>query len=96
MDKKELYKLLVIKENQFEKAKERRNSITILAFAAVFFVFLCIAEKPTGLEYIYAAFAAIVIAAIHFLINAAVFGWLSLKSESERRILDDLKKQLSE
>lgn len=96
MDKKELYKLLVIKENQFEKAKERRNAITILAFATVFYALLCIADKPNGLEYIYAAFAAIVIAAIHFFINAIVFGWLFQASESEKAALDYLRKQLSE
>jgi hypothetical protein len=96
MDKKELYKLLVIKEKQFEKAKEKRNVITILAFAIVFFVLLCIADKPTGLEYIYAAFAAIVIAAIHFLINGFVFSTLFQASESERAALDYMRKQLSE
>ena len=96
MDKKELYRLLVEKEAQFEKAKERRAIRTVLAFAIVFFLILCWIESPSGIEFIWTAILAVVIAGIYVVVNAAVFGWLSLQSESERRYLEDLKKQLSE
>ena len=96
MDKKELYKLLVTREAQFKKAKERRTIKTILAFAIVFFLLLCLVEEPTGIEFVWAAVSAVIVAGIHFVVNAAAFGWLSMKSETERKILDDLRKQLSE
>jgi hypothetical protein len=96
MDKKELYKQLAVKEAQFEKAKERRAIKTILAFAAVFFLLLCWVEEPTGIEFVWTAVSAVVMAGIHFVVNAAIFGMLSLQSESERKYLEDLRKQLSE
>lgn len=96
MDKKELYKQLVVKEAQFEKAKERRAIKTILAFAIVFFLLLCWVEEPSGIEFLWTAVLAVVVAGIYFVVNAAVFGWLSLQSESERRYLENLRKQLSD
>ena len=96
MDKKELYRLLVEKEAQFEKAKERRAIKTVLAFAIVFFLILCWVESPSGIEFVWTAISAVVMAGVYFVVNAAVFGWLSLQSESERRYLEDLRKQLSE
>lgn len=96
MDKKDLYQLLVTKEAQFEKAKERRAIKTIVAFAVIFFLLLCWVEEPTGIEFIWAAVLAVVMAGVYFVVNAAVFGWLSLKSESERKYLEQLRKQLSE
>ena len=96
MDKSELYKLLAVKEAQFEKAKERRAIKTVFAFAVVFFLILCWIEQPTGIEFIWAAVLSVVTAGIYFVVNAAVFGWLSIQSETERKILDDLRKQLSE
>lgn len=96
MDKNELYRLLVEKEKQFEKAKERRAIKTILAFSVVFFVLLCWAEKPSGIEFLWTAVLAIVMAVVHVFVNATVFGWLSMQSESERKYLEQLKKQLSE
>lgn len=96
MDKKELYRLLVEKEAQFEKAKERRAIKTILAFAVVFFIILCWIAEPTGIEFIWLAVPAVILAVVHVFVNASVFGWLSLQSESERRFLENLRKQLSE
>ena len=94
MNKNELYKLLVAKERQFEKAKERRAIKTILAFAVVFFLILCWVEKPSGIEFIWAAVVAVVMAVVHVFVNATVFGWLSMQSESERKYLEDLRKKL--
>ena len=96
MDKKELYKLLVVKEAQFEKAKQKRAIKTISAFAAVFFLILCWVEDPSGIEFIWAAILAVITAGIYVIVNAAVFGWLSQQSESERKYLEDLRKKLSE
>ena len=96
MDKKELYKLLAAREAQFEKAKIRRAIKTILAFAVVFFLLLCLDEKPSGIEFVWTAVVSVVIAGVYFIVNATVFGWLSMKSETERKILEDLRKQLSE
>ena len=96
MDKKELYRLLAVKEAQFEKAKQRRAIKTVLAFAIVFFLILCWVETPSGIEFLYAAISAVVMAGIYVVVNAAVFGWLAMQSESERRYLDDLRKKLSE
>ncbi len=96
MDKKELHKLLVVKEAQFEKAKSKRAIKTVLAFAIVFFLVLCWVESPSGIEFLWTAVSAVVISGIYFVVNAAVFGWLSLQSEAERRYLENLRKQLSE
>lgn len=96
MDKKELYKLLAVREAQFEKAKERRAVKTILAFAIVFFMLLCLVDKPEGLELLWAAFASVIVAGIYVVVNAIVFGWLFQQSETERKILEDMRKQLSE
>ena len=96
MDKKELYKLLVVKEAQFEKAKERRAIKTVLSFAIVFFLILCWVEDPSGIEFVWAAIMAVIMAGIYVVVNAAVFGWLSQQNESERKYLEDLRKKLSE
>ena len=96
MDKNELYNLLSVREKQFEKAKERRNIKTILAFAALFFILICKYEDITGLDYIAVAVVSIILAGIHFFINAIVFSTLFQASEDERKALDYLRKQLSE
>lgn len=96
MDKNELYKLLVVKEAQFEKAKERRAIKTILAFSIVFFLILCWVAEPSGMEFVILAVSSVIMAVIHVFVNAAIFGWLSMQSESERKYLEDLRKQLSE
>ena len=94
MDKNELYRMLVEKEAQFEKAKERRAIKTVLSFAIVFFLILCWVETPSGIEFVWAAILAVIMAGIYVIVNAAVFGWLALQSESERKYLEQLKKQL--
>ena len=96
MDKNELYRLLVTKEAEFEKAKQKRAIKTILAFAIVFFLLLCLDEKPSGIEYVWAAFVAIIMAVIHLLVNAPIFHYLVLQGEAERKYLEELRRQLSE
>ena len=94
MDKNELHKHLSEMDAKFEKAKEKRAIKTILVFAIVFFLILCWVEEPSGIEFVWTAVSAVVLAGIHFVVNAAVFGWLALQGESERRYLEDLRKKL--
>ena len=96
MDKNELYKLFVVKDAEFEKAKEKRTVKTILAFAVVFFLILCWVETPSGIEFVWTAISAIIMAAIHFFVNAPIFSYLVLQGEAERQYLEELRKQLSE
>ena len=96
MDKNELYRLLVTKDAEFEKAKQKRAIKTILAFALVFFLILCWVENPSGIEYVWAAIVAIIMAAIHLVVNAPIFHYLVLKGEAERKYLEELRRQLSE
>ena len=96
MDKKELYKEYYELERRFEANKTKRALQTILAFAVVFFVIFYSTDRPTGLEIIGTAVASIVMAGIYFLINATIFGQLASKSNSENKILEDMKKKLRE
>lgn len=96
MDKKELQKQYYELERQFESNKTKRAIRTVLAFAVAFFVILCFAEKPTGFEIIGTAFASIVLAGIHFWINAFIFGQLCNVSNSENKVLEDIRKKLQE
>lgn len=96
MNKNELYRLIAEKDAEFEKAKEKRTIKTILAFAVVFFLILCWVEDPSGIEFVWAAILAIVMAVIHLLVNAPIFHYLVLQGEAERKYLEELRRQLSE
>lgn len=96
MDKNELYKLLAEREKQVENAKRKRVIVTILAFAIVIFLFWCFDEDPVGFEIIGLFLASIFMAGIHFYINLIVFTPLFQKSESEKHMLDSIRKEISE
>lgn len=96
MDKNELYRLLIEKERQFEKAKTKRLIKTILAYAIAFFLFFCYLNKPSGLDFIGYALISVLVSAVHIWINAPVFSYLVRQGEAERKYLEDLRKQLSE
>lgn len=97
MNKNALWRLLCEKKRQVEAARNKRAIITILFFAVVYFLLLYLNDRPAGLlEIVGEILVAIVFAAIHFLVNAAIFGQLHRVSEFERRMLDNIKKQLSE
>lgn len=94
MDRNELYKHLVETDKKFEKAKEKRAIKTILAFAVVFFIFLCLDEKPSGIEFVLAAVVSVVFSGIYFVVNSLVFGYLALQGDAERKYLEAIKKKL--
>ena len=96
MDKQELQRHYLELEKRFEANKTNRAVKTILAFAVAFFVIFYSTDRPTGFEIIGTAIASIVMAGIHFLINATIFGQLASKSNSENKILEDMKKKLRE
>ncbi len=95
MDRKELYKQLCEKEKQVESARTKRAIKTILAFAVIIFLLFYFIGRPTGFEIVGDFLVAIFLAGIYFLINATIFGQLFRISESERLMLDDLRKKLS-
>lgn len=97
MDKDELRKQICKMEKQVEIARRKRNAITITAFAIVFFLIFYLDERPDGFWDVIGCIAvAIIMAGLHFLINAAVFGGLYIQTESERKLLEQLKKELEE
>lgn len=96
MEKHELYSLLAKKEEEFDKAKGKRSIITIFAFAIAFFCAIFLVEQPTGFEIVGIAFVSIFIAGIHFFVNALVFSILFRKGEAEKKILESIKKEISE
>lgn len=96
VEKNELCRLLAEKEKEFETAKLKRMIITILVFSAVFFLLLYFAEYPTGLEIIGMALASIFLGGLSFFVNAVVFTTLFRRSETEKKVLEFLRKKISE
>lgn len=84
-------------EKQAEAARRKRNTITITAFTLVFFLLFYLDEKPDGFgDAIGLLVAAFFVSGLYFGINAAIFGGLYEKSEGERRLSEQLKKELRE
>lgn len=96
MTKNELWKLYCQKEKEFERAKEKRAIKTTLFFAAVFFALLCYSERPTGFDIVVALLASVIFAGFYVMVNVAIFAQLSEASESEKRILEDIKRKMDE
>ena len=95
MDKKELAKQICEMEKTIETARNKRNITTIIIFALVFFLISYLYIKPAELFDIFTtAVVSLIAATVHFLINAAVFGSLDEKSESERKMIKKMKEQL--
>ena len=95
MDKNELSKLIFETEKQIERNQRKRNAITIAAFTFVFFLLFYFDERPDGFgDYIEILIVSFLTAIFYFGINGAIFGGLYDASESERRSLEQLKKQL--
>lgn len=95
MDKNELRKRRCELEKQVESARTKRTIKTILAFSVAYFIVFCLDEKPVGLEILGVLVSSIVAAGIHFWVNAMVFGALFRRGEDERKMLEDIDKQLS-
>lgn len=97
MDKNELQRQICEMERQAEADQKKRNIITIVAFAVIFFLMFYFDEKPSGIDDVIGmTVASFMASAFYFGINGAVFGWLYEKNESDRRMIGILKKQLSE
>lgn len=96
MDKNELWKLYCKRDKEFEKAKGKRTIITILSFSVVYFIIFYLNGSPTGFDVVGDFLVAVIVAGIHFVINATVFGYLAQKGREETEILESIKKKLSE
>ena len=96
MDRTALLKEICATEKRFEKAKQKRNLITITGFAIAIFLLIWITERPTGVALFGELAAAFVLAGLHFVINGAVFGALFQRSEAERKELERLRNKLAE
>ena len=96
MDKKDLYELLRSKENEFEKAKGKRAIKTIAALSVVIFAIMYFRERPRSItEIVGMFFGALFLAGIDFWFHAIIFTQLCGVSESENRMLEDIKKRIS-
>ena len=96
MKKDELWMLIQEKERQVAKARRGRAIKTIFGYAVMIFILLYWINEPSGFEILGGFLAAIILSGILFMINATVFYHLVTMSEAEKRMLNDLKKQLSE
>ena len=104
MDKKEntraeidrLYSLYNQLDKQFESAKMKRNILTILGFAVVFFWILCQIMSPFGWDVLKAVVFALIWSGIHFFVNACIFGPLAAKGRDEGDRLRDIRKKISD
>lgn len=95
MDKDELIKRIQELEKQIEIQQRKRSAITIAAFTVVFSLLFYLDEKPDGFgDAIGLLVSAFFASGLYFGINAAIFGSLYEKSESDRRFLEQLKKEL--
>lgn len=96
MDKKELSQQYTELERKFDANKARRAIMTVLAFAVAFFVILYIVEKPEGIEILYLVPVSIIMAGINFFVNSIVFTQLCNVSNSENKVLEEIRKKLQE
>ena len=94
--KNELWQLYRQREKEFESAKLKRTVLTILGFTVAYFCVFYIQRQPAGWEIAGEFILALFVAGLHFIVNAAVFGTLVQKGETERKILEDIKKEMDE
>lgn len=104
MDRNQLYSLIHQKEKEYEYAPLKRFVLTVLGYGVVFCAFLLMVRSDDitifsldGLLEIGGAYlAGVFIAGIFVTFSAPIFNWLYEKTAREKRILEDLKKQLNE
>lgn len=94
--KNELWKLYCKRDKEFEKAKGKRTTITILSFSFAYFIIFYLNGKPTGFDIVRIFIICVIFSVIHVAINATVFGYLAQKGREETEILESIKKKLSE
>ena len=97
MDKKDLYKLLHDKEEQFDRAKRKRAITTILALSVVIFAIMYSVQNPAGIWEITATFlVATILAGIDFVIHSVIIGQLFKRSRAESEALEYIRKSIKE
>ena len=104
MDREELYRLIRQKEEEYDRAKFKRFILTVLGYGVVFCAVLLwlhsddiIIFSLYGLLEIGGAYlAGVFIAGFFVTFSTPVFHWLYESAAREKRILEDLKKQLND
>jgi Na+-driven multidrug efflux pump len=104
MDKNELYRLIQQKEKEYDRAPLKRFVFTVLGYGVVFCAALLWLHSDDitifsfdGLLEIGGAYlAGVFIAGFFVTFSAPVFHWLYESTAREKRILEDLKKQLND
>lgn len=99
MDRNELYRLIQQKEKANERNTFKRFIYTVLIHAAILFVILCASYGFTGvgaLEFVGALAGCAIAGVLIVSANAAIYGYLAEKNASEKRAIENLKKQLNE
>lgn len=100
-----LYHLLYESDKKFEKAKGKRTAITVTIFAIGYFVLFAIIGGKTDIKSILTAdietigvisIISIVLAWIHFIVNATIFGQLSEMGRRENEAIESIKKEIRE
>ena len=91
---KELQRLCKIRHErnkEFESANKKRNIITILGFALLFFLLICVFWKPTGMDILWGLLISICASLCYYFINFSIFiSWLAAKGMEEHNRLSSL------
>ena len=91
---KELQRLCKIRHErnkEFESANKKRNVITILGFALLFFLLICVFGKLTGIDILWGLLISICASLFYYFINFSVFiSWLATKGMEEHNRLSSL------
>lgn len=91
-----LCRLYTERHKEFEAAKTKRAILTVFGFAVAYFLILFNLEHPKGLSILGTAAVSLFFSVIHVWINAAVFGYLSVKGREETEILDSIRRRIKE
>lgn len=91
-----LHRLLYERDQDFEKAKGKRTIVSLLAFTAFYYLIFWLTGSPSGVEYLTNLLLALFIAGVHFWANITIFWQLFHKAEEETKILENIRKQISE
>jgi hypothetical protein len=91
-----LCRLYIERHKEFEAAKKKRVTITILGFAVFYFYIFWSLGKPTGWFILLVAVIALLCSFGHFWLNLTIFGYLSRKGHEEAMRLESIRNQIKE
>lgn len=95
---KELKRLCQIRferDKEFESKNKKRNIITIIGFALLFFLLICIFGKPTGADILWVALISVFASIFYYFINFSIFiSWLATKGTEEHNRLSALNNDI--